>query len=623
MTAANLKRWIDVAREPSFDLGAASIRPASCEVAAAGKSIRLQPRVMQVLVALARTGGELVTRDSLVESCWDGVAVSDDAINRCIQRLRRLAEHEAPRAFVIETVPRVGYRLTRSPASVAASAARGEDILLAVLPFENLSGDEGMVYFSDGVSEEILHTVSRRAALRVIGRSSSFSFRGADKSAKNVARELGATHLLDGSVRRNGNLVRVSVELVECAGQTSMWAHRFDRDLSDILALQDDIAAAVAAALRIRFGGAPAVQKIDAAAYDLFLQAHPGVNRGSVPPSRAIAILERVVSLAPDFAPAWAELAQHRAVAYRGLDLDVTPVTVHRAEVIVAAERALQLDPECGFANIALGLLLPWGDYVGREAAFEQAALAAGTSTEATRELGWFLATVGRNQDALRAAAEGLALDPLNARVANLYSQMLCATGRYEESRRAFADFRARWPDWVIFVNVPLVLAAAVGDWPEMDGLVRIAEQRHRSNPYMRPSLQRAATLRNPSPRRREKLLELLHTQVSQDGAVDLALLTLAHRIGLTEEVFALIDKAFFPQMRAEDGPQPARGWSPGIIFDRSTNLAMIEDPRFVGLCAKLGLCDYWSRTERWPDCAEYGVVDYDFKAEARRLAKA
>ena len=109
-----LARWIDLAREADFDLGHARVRPSACEVEAVGGRIRLQPRVMQVLTALARAEGQVVSRDALVASCWGGLTVGDDAINRCIQRLRRLAETEAPGAYGIETLPRIGYRLTRA-----------------------------------------------------------------------------------------------------------------------------------------------------------------------------------------------------------------------------------------------------------------------------------------------------------------------------------------------------------------------------------------------------------------------------------------------------------------------------------------------------------------------------
>jgi len=123
--------WIDLARESAFELGAAQVRPTACEVDAHGEAIWLQPRVMQVLVALARAQGDIVSRDALVESCWGGLAVGEDAINRCVQRLRRLSESEAPGAFRIETLPRVGYRLVRATASAGGARVRPRLRLMA------------------------------------------------------------------------------------------------------------------------------------------------------------------------------------------------------------------------------------------------------------------------------------------------------------------------------------------------------------------------------------------------------------------------------------------------------------------------------------------------------------
>jgi len=613
--ARDVPAFIDLAREPAFALGGVEARPAKLEIVMVDRREVLEPRIMQVLVVLARQRGEVVSRGDLIQACWGGRIVSDDAIDRCISRLRRLAE--AFGGFELQTIPRVGYRLTET--APLQSPPAGHEPLLAVLAFDNLSDDPDLAFFSDGLSEEILHAVARRTNVNVIGRSSSLSLRGSEKSARNVARELGATHLLDGSVRRRGDLVRVSVELVECAGQTLVWSESFDRDLAEILPLQDDIAAAVAAALRARFSGRRHDARVDPVAYDLFLQTRPNLDRGSIPPSRAIPMLEKAVTLAPDFAPAWAALAVSRVEAYRRIALDVAPVRVERAEVVAAADRSLELDPGSGTAHIARAHLLPWGEYAGREAEFSTALEADVHSSEARTELGWFLNALGRNEEALRIATEGRTLDPLNTRVANLYAQMLCANGRYEESLRITASFRERWPYAFSFVSAPLFLAATVGDEAEFVRLMAIAQQRHAASPYLRDTLRRASILRDPTPAQRQRLLERLSRQVAETGGMDLALLTLAHHIGLVDETFALIADATFRQRWDEGGPPLAEGsFPPGIIFDRWPCNSLMDDPRFVSLCAKLGLCDYWVQTERWPDCARF--VPYDFEAEARRL---
>ena len=247
---------IRLADEGRLRLGALTIEPALRRVAHDdGGAEIVEPRVMQVLVALIRAEGRIVSRDELLTSCWHGVVVGEDAITRVMGRLRRLVDGIGQGAFKLETVTKVGYRLVstgragEAPRPEAVALAAATEPRLAVLAFDNLCDGDDMAWFSNGVSEEILQTVASGAALKVIGRGSSFQFRGAEKSASHVAAALNVTHLLDGSVRRSGPTVRISAQLIECAGQTTLWSDRFDRELSDFLAVQDEIAGAVAAAV--------------------------------------------------------------------------------------------------------------------------------------------------------------------------------------------------------------------------------------------------------------------------------------------------------------------------------------------------------------------------------------
>jgi TolB-like protein len=250
---------IRLAEEGRLRLGALTIEPALRRVAHDGGTTEIvEPRVMQVLVALVRAEGRIVSRDELLASCWRGVVVGEDAITRVIGRLRRLVDGVGQGAFTLETITKVGYRLVptgrtgaapRAEASVLATA----EPRLAVLAFDNLCDGDDMARFSSGVSEEILQAVANSPDVQVIGRGSSFQFHGPEKSASHVAAALNVTHVLDGAVRRRGQTVRVSAQLVECAGQTALWSDRFDRLLWDVLAVQDEIAGAVAAALAMVF----------------------------------------------------------------------------------------------------------------------------------------------------------------------------------------------------------------------------------------------------------------------------------------------------------------------------------------------------------------------------------
>src|SRR6266851_6096940 len=214
--------------------------------------------------------------------------------------------------------------------------------LLAVLPFDNLSDDREMQFFSDGVSEEIIQRLSRGARMKVIGRTSSFQFRGADKTARKVANELKCTHILDGSIRRASGRVRISTHLVEAASQTTLWSDRYDRTLEDIFAVQDEIAERIAAALDRTFTSF-STKAIDPAVYDLYLRASP---RSYAPDElrTSVGLLEAATQRAAHFAEAWGRLAFLRA--WRRFYQPFADRAASADFVRREAARALALDPQ-------------------------------------------------------------------------------------------------------------------------------------------------------------------------------------------------------------------------------------------------------------------------------------
>src|SRR5438874_351614 len=196
-----------LAREASFNLGRLRIDPAILQVGTVNRSEKLEPRVMQVLVALARADGAIVTRDELTERCWEGRIVGEDAINRPLSRIRHFAAAIGEGSFAVETIPKVGYRLVESSGaprirygSPRASQPLGPSI--CVLPFVNMSGDSEQEYFSDGISEDITTDLSKVSALSVVARNTAFTFKGPAIDLRAVARILSVNHVVEGSVRK-------------------------------------------------------------------------------------------------------------------------------------------------------------------------------------------------------------------------------------------------------------------------------------------------------------------------------------------------------------------------------------------------------------------------------------
>lgn len=504
-------------------------------------------------------------------------------------------------------VPAVPAYLGEGPARVA------EGPLVAVLPFDNLSGDADLLYFSDGMSEEILETVARTTPLRVIGRTSSFQLRGPNKDARRVAHELRASHILDGSVRRHGQRVRISAHFIECASQTTLWSERYDRDLLDVFVLQDEIAAAVANALNRNFAPSGAPRPINLAAYDLYLRARDrrfhDMNTVEV-----VDAFEQVVSMAPRFAPAWAGLSQACAFRARS-EIDDQSYAAVRQRSLEAADTALRLDPTAGLAFVAHSVLRPQAHYGEREALLKSALMTSPKDADTLDAAALFYLGVGRCAEALVCTTEAYRLDPLYPVAANMQAVALRTLGRVEESLALCDNLLDRWPHLGVVLLNGMFAAAFGGAWSRFEAYGARLRDLGVEGAIVEWAFALEA-LREPSPDRLAAQRDRLHSQLAQSGTVHLPWLVLGYALGLKDEVFELVERASFRHLFEERGAEIART-APSFIFSHSMNLSMMLDARFARLCGKLGLCDYWIATGRWPDCVETVAPVYDFRSEA------
>jgi adenylate cyclase len=384
---------VDLAHERDFALGRIAIRPSRREMV--GESFReiLEPRVMRVLVALARVNGEIVSRDDLTESCWDGVIVGEDAIKRCISQLRKAAEASG-NAFAIETISRVGFRLK--------SAEPVGKFSICVLPFANMSGDPEQEYFSDGITDDVITDLSKVSALNVVSRNTAFTFKGKSIAVAQVAQQLKVSHVLEGSVRKSGQRVRITAQLIDGATDNHVWAERYDRDLNDIFALQDEISEAIVGALKLKLvpsekRAIEARSTTNPQAYKLYLMARQYSQSGNTRHREIVVRLcTRAVEIDASYARAWSLLAINQAnlVMYGGEARD---------NGWNAAQTALSLEPQLAEAHAACGRILT------TEAKFEEAeqeletALRLGPdSYEVNFAAGRYYKLVRRFEDAIR-----------------------------------------------------------------------------------------------------------------------------------------------------------------------------------------------------------------------------
>jgi TolB-like protein len=588
------------------------IDPSRLEAAWSDGRASLQPRSMQVLIVLARAAGAVVTRDTLAATCWGGRAVGDDVINRVIHLLRALADRAGAHGFTIHTIAKVGYRLVAAePAADAPVETR-----LAVLAFDNLTGDPDLGYFADGVTEEILHTVAKTTTLKVVGRSSSFSLRGADKSADRAAVLLGATHVLDGSVRRADGRLRITAQLEVCATRTPLWSDRFERSLADVFAVQDEIAAAVAAALNVAFAPSPDLGPIDPEAYDLYLRARSPGEEWLMPDAT---LLEKAVARAPRFAAAWALLALTRAATLRW-GYGRGEFAEQRAAIVTSVETALALDPGAALAHLAMGTFLPiCGHFVeNRRMTLKALAAAPHDSLVLAYACGHY-DVIGRQRAAFAYAARAYELDPRS--IGWYYAYMLEALGRRSEADETYDRDMLRWGPLVAVAANALRSAFERGDWERYDGLRARAHPTVLNHPLAYLVHASAERLRNWSDAVATAALDEVRRNVRETGTTGLTLpATLCSR-GRADEVYRILEEASFAHLFEPEGALPPGEFGLNVLFTPLSR-AMRRDPRFVQLCAKLGLCDFWIATDEWPDCTDEVAPFYDLRSDARALVR-
>ena len=347
----------DLSKAAGFTLGPLTVDPPMRTVHNARLSEMLEPRVMRVLVALRGEPGRVFSRDDLIELCWDGQIVGDNAINRVISRLRAVLAKLAGETVRLETITKVGFRLigiaSDLPAAPVPFATTAASIAVAVLAFDNLSDDPANGYLADGLAEELIIVLSRLPGLRVPARTSSFAYRGRPTDARTIGRELGVARLIEGSVRVVGMRVRATVQLIDAANGFHLWAGNFNREMTDLFAMQDDIASAVASALETELTGrVPPTRDLEA--YQLYMQARSLLDRWNQETVlEGVSLFRQALARDPSFALAATGLT---SILVGASVAGLLPLSV-RQEALELAEQTARNDPGSTDSQVAIGCL--------------------------------------------------------------------------------------------------------------------------------------------------------------------------------------------------------------------------------------------------------------------------
>lgn len=456
-------------------------------------AVHVEPQVFDLLLHLVQNANRVVSKDELIERVWNGRAISDAALNSRINAARRAIGDSGARQAIIRTVHRRGFLLAAEVRASDAAATTRQHALadgslpglalpdkpsIAVMPFENLSGDPAQDYFADGMVEDIVTGLARLKWLFVIARNSTFAYKGQPVDVKRVGRELGVRYVLEGSVRKADERVRISAQLVEAETGIDFWAQRYESPLGDIFALQDELTLSVVGAIEPSLREAE-IDRIkrkrpdNLDAYDLVLRSLPHCY-AAMPEEAAktVPLLEQAVALEADYALAhgllaWcsqflflragfkeadriAAIRHARAAVTHGRD-DATAMALgafviglvehDRAAAREAFDRALALSPSCAFALFLGGIFLAWTGEAERAIAWADRALRLSPidrlafGGHQAVAVGNFI--LGRYEDAATAARRAVLSNPGFSVTQSVLAAALAKLGRTAEADTA------------------------------------------------------------------------------------------------------------------------------------------------------------------------------------------
>ncbi len=414
-------RWL----RSQYEFGAYRLDAQSRMLFRGDDHVALPPKVAELLVALVQAAGRVLTREQLLQRLWPDTVVEEGSLTSHISLLRKALGEDPNGQDFIETLPKRGYRFVAS-VKRAASDAPGSGVdraMLLVLPFENLTAGERYDYFSEGLTEEMITELARLSPehLGVIARTSAMQFKSTTKSIAQIGSELGVSHVLEGSVRRAGERVRITAQLIRVSDESHLWAQSYERGLHDVLEVQAEVARAVAREIQIKLTpheqqrlDRDKTRSINSQAYELYLRGrHFWYRRTEEGIRKSIECFEEALRYDPSFAAAYDGISDaHTMLACRGM----TPAleSFHKAKA--AARQAVRLQPELGegYASLAHVRLHDW-DWVGLESEFRQAVELDPGYAIAHYWYAEYLMAMGRTREALNRVEHSWELDPLNS----------------------------------------------------------------------------------------------------------------------------------------------------------------------------------------------------------------
>jgi TolB-like protein/Tfp pilus assembly protein PilF len=398
-----------------------------------GVRVKLQEQPFQILQILLQRRGDVVTREELRQKIWpsDTFVDFDHSINNAIKRLRAALGDSAENPCYIETVASRGYRFITNLHPITRQIGS-----LAVLPLGNLSHDPEQEYFAEGLTEALITTLAKIGELRVVSRTSTMQFKGAHKPVREIARELAVDAVVEGTVLRAGNRVRITAQLIDAEEETHLWAESYERELCDVLTLQSEVAQAIAREVKVKLTPQDRAQfaqvpQINPEAYEAYLKGRYHWN-GRHGLRKAIQDFEEAIAKDPTYAAAYAGLADcFCALSAWGL------VTANEGSIKAKAlaQKALEIDNSLAEAHTSLAFATMYDyDFLASEKEFERALELNPRYATAHQLFALCLSMMGRYEEAYTEIQRAFRLDPLSSVINAFVGYIYLYARRYDQA---------------------------------------------------------------------------------------------------------------------------------------------------------------------------------------------
>ncbi len=464
----------------------------------------------------------------------------------------------------------------RNPGQITAQPVPAKSV--AVLPFVNMSGDASNEYFSDGITEEILNALAQVPNLKVAARTSAFAFKGKEEDLRKVGEVLDVATVLEGSVQRAGDEVRITAQLIDTRSGFHLWSEKYDRKLTSIFAVEDEISKAIADKLQVQLAGASesmvAQKSVNPRAHDFYLRGLTLLAVRSV--SNAVDAFQQAVAIDPNYAQAWAALAEAQALlpAY-----GPKPAQTAYARSLSAAQRALDLDPNVALAYVAQGMVytnqMQWPE---ADHAFRRALALAPGDAEALNQYAQFLDGVGQLEPALAEMEHALQRDPLSAVSAAICVQLKLQLHHYDAATATaqLEKLLAEHPASLFVHRAAAITYLALRRYPEAETQLRAAATLNGLDPEAKALLVRGMA----DPARRAAAVQALETSPAN---AELRRDAIVHAFFLIQ--LSQPDRA----LAALDDYAISGSTIPQLLWKQAFN-PIRNDPRFKAVLKKMGL---------------------------------